>query len=177
MSKFKVINKGNAVLFFELSLPQEEKVSRTNVVSSLLKSIIALCFPGEDKFHKSYPILSLKEIDKLKKENAFIDLFYNLEGYDFDYTDLEMVSINTYLMHKFVDDIVISVSKIKNLPVSENEASMENIHFKALYKATLTSNKWIDFLPDGFLLEMDYMYFHDPEDNNQDEGFHNLYNI
>lgn len=174
MSKFGIFSKENTNLIFELSLPKEEKVSRTNVMSLLLKSIIALCFPGEDKYHKSYPLLSLKETENLKRNNPFFKIFDDLEGYEFNYADLEMVSINTFLMHRFVNDVVTSVSKIRNLIVNKDEELKDDVHFKALYKANFTSNEWINFLPEGFLLEIDYMYFHDPEETDYDDNFRHI---
>jgi hypothetical protein len=176
MSKFKVLNKENSSLFFELSLPKEEKVSRTNVLSLLIKSLTSLCFPGEDKYHISYPILSLKEIERLSQNNPFRKIIDELEGYGFNYTDLEMISINTFLLHKFVDNIVMSVSKIRNLPLKEEE-NLKDLHFKAMYQAVFTSKKWIDFLPENFLLEFDYMHFHDPEEDNQSDNFFNSFEI
>ena len=174
MSKFKVLKKKNSNLFFELSLTNEEKVSRTNVISLLLKSLTALCFPGEDRYHKSYPLLSLNEIEILKRKNPFLKIIDDLEGYSFNYTDLEMISINTFLMHRFVDDVVASVSKIRNLIVTKDEELKDGVHFKALYKANFTSKEWINFLPEGFLLEIDYMYFHDPEETDYEDNFHHI---
>lgn len=161
MSWFKVQNKNDLTVQFVLELQREQNVSRTNVLSLLISSLQALCFPDEYPYEVR-PLLDAASRGQLIKNNPLLPYLEKWDDLKFDAESLDFLSHNEIRLHELVDQVVRRVEKIKKLAVEPDYELSHDIHFIVLYKAVLNDSRWVEFLPENLELETGYMYYPDP---------------